>query len=212
MSKSSNVQDHCRVFALSDPKDTDYQVHCSHDHDARCDQCDLLVTVIKEIEDVAQNLDDEVSVTEGILELREELLFVIKKAKDDIMAWKSHLLRSINQDEARLDIIDSLDNTSVLLVQDWAMKFLPRKYRESQSDWFGKRGIPWHVTVAIRKENGDNMQMLTFVNVFQSCVQDSCTVVSIMSDVLQQLKKSLPQLNMYFIGQTMLAVTIVVLL
>ena len=25
------------------------------------------------------------------------------------------------------------------------MKYLPRKYRESQTDWFGKRGIPWHI-------------------------------------------------------------------
>ena len=30
------------------------------------------------------------------------------------------------------DIIDKLDETSMLLVQYWAMKFLPRKYRESQ--------------------------------------------------------------------------------
>ncbi|KAK3751009.1 hypothetical protein QZH41_020167 [Actinostola sp. cb2023] len=160
VSKSSSVPDHCRAHALSDPKETDYQYPCSHDHDACCEQCDILVNVIADIEDVAENLDD-----------------------------------------ARLDILHSLDDTSVLLVQDWAMKFLPRKYRESQSDWFGKRGIPWHVRVAIRKGINDELQMLTFVNVFQNCVQDSCTVVAVMSDVLEQLKKSMPELKQVFYWQ-----------
>ena len=48
----------------------------------------------------------------------------------------------------RLDVIDELDESSALLFEDWAMKFLPCKYRESQHDWFGKRGLSWHVTVA----------------------------------------------------------------
>ena len=75
-------------------------------------------------------------------QIHEELAFMTEKAKRDIIAWKSHLLRSVNQDKARLDILRDLDDISVLLVQDWAMKFIPRKYRESQRDWFGKQGIP----------------------------------------------------------------------
>ena len=49
---------------------------------------------------------------------------------------------------------------SRLIVKVWAMKYLPRKYRESQTDWFGKRGIQWHLTVATRREGGE-LQMLT---------------------------------------------------
>ena len=75
-------------------------------------------------------------------QIHEELAFMTEKAKRDIIAQKSHLLCSVNQDKARLDILRDLDDTSVLLVQDWAMKFIPRKYRESQCDWFGKREIP----------------------------------------------------------------------
>ena len=60
--------------------------------------------------------------------------FTVKKAKKHILAWKAHLLRSINQDEVRLDTIKALNETSVFLVQDWAMKFIPRKFRESQKD------------------------------------------------------------------------------
>ena len=50
-------------------------------------------------------------------------------------------MRSANQDRARTDALEKLDEKTVLIVNDWAMKFLPQKYRESQTDWFGKRGI-----------------------------------------------------------------------
>ena len=121
------------------------------------------------------------------------------KAKQDIVNWKAHLLRSVNREEARLDIVNALDDTSVPLVQDWAMKFLPRKFRESQTDWFAKRGISWHLTVSIRRGNDHKLQMMTFVNVFRSCSQDSCTVLSVMSDVVRQLREGHPQLqNIYY--------------
>ena len=74
------------------------------------------------------------------------------------------------------------------------MKYLPRKYRESQSDWFGKRGISWHITTAMKKSEGQ-LQMLTFVHIFQSCNQDSVTVLAIIDDVLKQLKTTMPDVN-----------------
>ena len=83
--------------------------------------------------------------------VNEELAFTVKEAKANIFVWKAHILRSINQYSARVDVLESLDELSVFVVQDWAMKYLPRKYRESQTDWFGKRGIPWHISVAFRK-------------------------------------------------------------
>ena len=76
------------------------------------------------------------------------------------------------------------------------MKFLPRKYRESQRDWFGKRGLSWHVTVAMRKIMASHqLQMMTFVHVFQSCSQDSSTVLAIMEDVIGKLKAIIPSLK-----------------
>ena len=43
---------------------------------------------------------------------------------------------------------------------DWARKPLPRKYRESQPEWFRKRGISWHIGVATRLANGE-LEILT---------------------------------------------------
>ena len=72
----------------------------------------------------------------------EELAFMVGQAKQNILAWKAHLLRCVNQDEAPLEVTNALDESSVLLVQDWAMKLLPRKFRESQSDWFAREACP----------------------------------------------------------------------
>ena len=77
---------------------------------------------------------------------------------------------------------------------------LSRKYRESQTDWFGKRGIPWHVTVATKRE-GDEMQILTFVHIFKPCNQDNCAVLAVMADVIRQLKITVPNLASVYYRQ-----------
>lgn len=199
MCKTSSVPDHCRQYALSDPLDRDYQSSCDdHTHQAICDRCEELTTVLQEIEEAIRKMPTH-SVSE---DTTQELLFVFDQTKNNILAWKAHLLRSVNQDEARLDVLDALDEFSVLLVQDWAMKFLPRKYRESQSDWFGKRGLSWHITVATRRQSPDRgFEMMTFAHVFQSGSQDSLTVQAIMSDVLGKLKEVMPTLRSVYYRQ-----------
>ena len=191
VAKESNIPDHCRTYALSDPTDKDFQSICAHDQLENCDRCELLASVLDDIGQAVQKMPG----SNIRRDINEELTFVEIQAKQQILGWRAHLLRCINQDEARFDVIDRLDESSVLLVQDWAMKFLPRKYRESQNDWFGKRGLPWHITVTIRKaEDDQELQMITFVHVFQSCTQDSCALLSIMKDVIGKLKSRLPQL------------------
>ena len=119
----------------------------------------------------------------------------ISQSIQSIEAWKAHLLRAINQDAARHEILENLDAQAVLVVMDWAMKFLPRKFREGQSDWYGKRGIPWHISVALRKNTNDETELFTFVHAFESCNQDSSTVLAIIDDVFRQLKEIMPEVN-----------------
>lgn len=104
-----------------------------------------MTSTIDEIENALQG-QWEVKKIEEVM--KEEAEFMIRHSREHINAWKSHLIRNVNQDQARVDLLENLDRSSVFLVQDWAMKHLPRKYRESQADWFGKRGISWHITVA----------------------------------------------------------------
>ena len=182
ISKSASVADHCTSYALSDLNESVYQSPCDHQHNEVCDRREMVGCEKLVLQEINGALTAQsVNLSQGA---REELTFKVKQAKNAILAWKSHLLRSVNQDAARLDILDLLDESSVLLVQDWAMKFLPRKYRESQKDWFGKRGLPWHVTVATRKRNFE-YEMLTFIHIFSSCSQGSTPVIEIMSDVIK---------------------------
>ena len=192
MSKESCVADHCQQYALSDPKDPDFQALCDHQHTDHCDRCDELAITLSDIKKALEMVTEE-NISE---DTKEELSFISEQAISNIQAWKAHLLRSLNQDQARLAALDQLDESSVFLVEDWAMKFLPRKYRESQSDWFGKRGLSWHVTVATRKlMASQQLQMMTFVHVFQSCNQESGDVLAIMEDVIGKLKAIMPSLK-----------------
>lgn len=194
VSKNCTVADHCRNYALSSPNDKDYQTICDHSHDDNCDRCQDLSSVIQEIE---QGLDQAAFSKDA----KEELTFVISTAKSNINAWKAHLMRSVNQDECRLEILKTLDTKSVFLVLDWAMKYLPRKFRESQTDWFGKRGIPWHITVAFRRAHNGDMQIQTFVHLFESSNQDNCDVLAILDDVFRQLKSTNPELERVHLRQ-----------
>ena len=141
---------------LSHASDSDYVKPCKHEHDLACDRCNLFPAAVHEIESIFG--DDDIPQDE-----KEEMKFIVTQAKKNIEAWKAHILRSVNQDQARLDTLDKIDHASVLVILDWAMKFIPRRYRESQTDWFGKRGISWHISVATRKVGG-NLQNLTLVS------------------------------------------------
>lgn len=177
------------MYALSDPKENKFKDKCDHEHNDSCDRCDDLKSTLSEIESALTTQ------TSNLLpSAKEELTFVLKQSKVNILAWKSHILRCIHQDAARIDVLENLDESSVLIFQDWAMKYLPRKFRESQTDWFGKRGIPWHISVVFRKVNSQ-LEMLTFVHVFNACTQDYCAVLAIMADVIKQLKAAMPSLK-----------------
>ena len=127
---------------------------------------------------------------------------MFQQAKDDIMAWKAHQLRSVNQDQAKFDVLDIFNRDSALLVMGWAMKYLPRKFRESQCDWFAKCGIPWHITVVLtRPDQSGPLEKQTIVHVFESCPQDSVVVTAILQDVLVTIKEQHPELEKVYCKQ-----------
>lgn len=188
VSLESPVADHCMVHALSDSSEACFKRNCQHTHEENCSQCDELRTVLAEINEFVQqaSFDSE--------DDRDEAVYVTKHSTEMIQLWKAHQLRSVRQDESRQQILQQLDTGSVLITQDWAMKFLPRKYRESQADWFGKRGISWHISVAVRRDNNHHLQSQGFVHIIQNCSQGSKAVVSIMEHVLVTLKKEHPEI------------------
>ena len=77
---------------------------------------------------------------------QEDILYDFVKAKHSILDWKAHILRSCNQGKAKQDLLQNLTTSKAIIVMDWATKFQQMKFREKQSEWFGKRGLSWHIS------------------------------------------------------------------
>ena len=163
VSTHATIPDHCSVYALSDPTDEVLCAGCYDSHDGSCPHCELLKTVLKEVGDAVA--DASLSEDE-----RDDLWYTFQQYKQAIESGKAHQLRSLQQDKARTELLERLDEMMVLVTQDWAMKWLPQRYRETQADWFGKRGISWHVSVVVRKLAGEFEQQ-TFVHIIEECNQ-----------------------------------------
>ena len=84
-------------------------------------------------------------------------------------------MRSTNQDRAKQDVIENLSSSSnlIIIIMVWAMNFLQMRYREKQSDWFGKRGLSWHISSAISRDaSTGKLQVTSFAHLFDQCTQD----------------------------------------
>ena len=114
----------------------------------------------------------------------DELTFLVGKAIEAVNSWKAHQLRVVHQDQARLDVIDKLCKSKVLITQDFAMKFLPMQFREAQNDFFGKRGLSWHITVVLRRSAAGQLESQSFIHILEMSLQD----------VLTCLKKQHPEI------------------
>ena len=127
---NSEVADHCSNFALSDSSNSVWRNQCNHDHNLHCKECLLLSSTLKELRSTIEssNMSNQIRI---------RYLHRYDQNVQLIWNWKSHLMRCIRQDQARLDVLNNLQNDSVLIIMDWAMKWLPMKYREAQRDFFG---------------------------------------------------------------------------
>ena len=109
-------------------------------------------------------------------------------------------MRSVNQEFAKQDIIARLDEKSNLLVMDWAMKFLQLRFRERQSDWYGKRGLSRHVSSVVSRNAASGAhEVITYGHLFDQCTQDWYAVASIIEHLLAHLKSQNPLLERVFL-------------
>ena len=188
LTADANVPDHYTANALSDPKDKFLSVECQHDHESSCPQCEELKSAFKEVEAA---LSKSSTIAEDV---RDDLLYTYQNVVQAIQAWKAHQLWSLQQDKARITVLGQLDETKVLITQDWAMKWLPQRYRETQAEWFGKRGISWHISVVVRRVN-ELLQHQTFVHIVEDCNQDAKSVIQLLRHTLKNLKHEHPEIE-----------------
>ena len=188
----STCPDHCKRYALSDTGNSTFKTECEHLHNTKCPQCESLKNTLASI----QTKISSPSVQLYGQEQKEDMLHDAKHAKDMVLEWKAHILRAQNQDQAKQDALRSLDDNTVLVIMDWAIKFTQMKYREKQSEWYGKRGLNWHVSCIISKSDaGHDLEVASYVHLFDSCAQDWYAVLSIISHLLKTAKATQPQIT-----------------
>jgi hypothetical protein len=184
----SHCPDHCRKFALSDPEDSDFEEECAHEHTERCSQCDDVTSCLHKIKKL---IKDASTLTFYSKDQQGDLLYDVEKATESIFQWKAHIIRTVNQGCAKQDILTKLDSSSCLIVMDWAMKFLQLRFREKQTDWYGKRGLSWHISsVVSSNETSGTLDVTSYAHLINRCTQDWYAVTSIMEDLLAHLKKN----------------------
>lgn len=189
--EESTCADHCRKFALSDPDDDDFKQKCLHRHTLKCNNCEELKTVLASIK---QKLDELSSLMYN-KEHYDDLLYDFEKSFKSIMEWKCHILRTENQEIAKQSLIQDLKEDSVFIVVDWAMKLLQRRYREKQSEWFAKRGMNWHVSTVLCRDEKGNIYISYYNHLFNSCSQDWFSVLSVLENVLTTIQSINPKVK-----------------
>lgn len=127
---------------------------------------------------------------------QEDILYDFVKAKQSILDWKAHILRSCNQEKEKQDFLQNLTTSEAIVVMDWAMKFQQMKFREKQSEWFGKRGLSWHISrIIFKDEKSKEVEMQSYAHLFDSCTRDWYTVASILEDLLFKFKSTHPSIS-----------------
>ena len=80
------------------------------------------------------------------------------------------------------------------------MKFVQLKYRERQSDWYGKRGLSWHISsVVTRDRETQKTKVLSYAHLFDSCSQDWYAVASILENLFVDIKEKSPEVKKAFL-------------
>ena len=78
------------------------------------------------------------------------------------------------------------------------MKFLPLRYGERMSEFFGKRGKSWHVGAVITRRTAGKLEVECFVHMFESCTQNSFAAALIIENLLAKIKREYPQVDSAF--------------
>ena len=98
------MADHCLAFALSDPSNDTFEKKCDHNHAEICAECHKLGETLATIETACAEIQSE--------EERDDTMCLVQRTKKDILAWKAHQLRTVNQDQAKYDVLDILNHNS----------------------------------------------------------------------------------------------------
>ena len=109
---------HCISLVLSDPNGSNLQrsQHCSNGHSGTCNDCSDLYNLLNELTDLGKDLPNNVIYDIGI-------------AKENILKWQQHIIRHVQQNKAKVDVLDLVNERTCLWIQVFCQKVLPMQFR-----------------------------------------------------------------------------------
>jgi len=178
--ENSSIASHCIYFAVFNQKDDDFQPDHEHEHDEVCDNCMLLFVTLEKLKTIIGNLPDT--------EARSEMIFDVTQGITNILNWMKHIIRGVQQEKAKVIAFDSLQDTDTgFWLSDWAQKILQSSFRESQREYFGKKGMSLHIDVLFMKTADGSLIKKTYYTALTRCDQDVVDTLCVADHVIKQM-------------------------
>ena len=194
ISQSSNIAMHCSTYALSDKTFKYFRGECDHEHDGECDICSQVFTIVNKVRQLYASVKDKIPD-----DLQLEIEHDISVAENFLSDWHAHLIRTVHQELAKQNVLQNLKQNETLLILDWAMKFIPFLHREKQTEFFGKKGISWHLSCAVTRGSDSDLTLECFIHILEDGIQDWYAVACLLRNTLQELKLKRPEVTKAFI-------------
>jgi hypothetical protein len=189
--ENSSIATHCIYFAVFNQKDDDFQPDHEHEHDEVCDDCLLLFVTLEKLNTIVGDLPTT--------EAQCEIIFDITQAVTNILNWMKHIIRGVQQDKAKVNAFDSLQDASTgFWLSDWAQKVLPSSFRECQREYFGKKGMSVHVDVLFIKNADGSLIKKTYFTALTRCDQDVIDTLCVADHVIKQIRADYPHLRQLY--------------
>ena len=97
-------------------------------------------------------------------------MYQLETAKKNIIDYLKHLIRDPQQQKAKEYAFANLKKNTAFWLRDFRQKVLPVKFRESQQDYYGKKGIRLHLDDFLMKQMNLKNRRVYFT-VSQKCEQ-----------------------------------------
>ena len=145
LGKSNNI---CACFKCGFHCDKLDPIPCScrGNHKSPCKGCQESFEVLMELYDIHNDVSEQFSVSERSIRephLNDDLLTIqedIVQCFNSLKSYRTHIAHKISEAMFDQEYYRSLEPEQAVVVSDWKMKILASRYRESQQEWFSKRG------------------------------------------------------------------------
>jgi hypothetical protein len=159
----------------------DEPIECTEIHLGVCSRCfdsfaifskiDALIQSIKLMTPQAPSFEDDIALYS----------YQLDTCRQNLLEYRAHLVLKYDEREADKEEILNLQRHQAIVVCDWKMKILPMFFRETQQQFFGKRGTSMiGFMVIYNSPDDDSNQRLVSFHFFltDDTTQDSTSVNS----------------------------------